>query len=126
MALGGNGQGRLQGGHLLRPSYESRQAAGARHLEGGSQRTDALQDADAEWLTGPLDGKGPEVAQVEVALDQPGGVLGEVGPSRFGQRLHALGEPHGVPHGGVLHVSVVTDGTDDDLSRVEADADVEN
>jgi hypothetical protein len=52
-------------------------------------------------------------------------VLGEVGPSRFGQGLHALGEPDRVAHGRVLHVRVVADGADDDLARVETDAGVE-
>jgi hypothetical protein len=69
--------------------------------------------------------KRAEVAYPEVALDEPGGVFGEVGPSGFGQCLHSPGQPDGVADGRVLHVGVVADGADDDVSGVEPDPDME-
>lgn len=58
-ALGGSGEGRLEGGHLLRPAHEPGEASRPRHLVGGSQGADALEDGHAHRLPCPFDGEGP-------------------------------------------------------------------
>jgi hypothetical protein len=47
-------------------------------------------------------------------------VLGEIRVSGLGERLHALGQPHGVAQRGGVEADVVPDAADDHLARVEA------
>ena len=100
---------------------EAREAARAREVEPRARRADAGQLEDADRLAGALDLELAEVLEVEEAGGELGGVLGQVGLARLGQRLHPLRQPDGVADRRVVAVAARADRPGDHLARVDPD-----
>jgi len=104
---------------------ELRQAAGARQVEARAQRADPEQLVDVDRPADALDAGLTEVAQLEVAVDEAGGVLGEIHAAGLADLLHAGRQTDDVPLRRVVHAQVVpdlSDGADDHLAGVATDA----
>jgi hypothetical protein len=113
---------RLQRRHLVPASHELREAALPRQVQAGAQRPHPPQREDPKRLGAPLDLRGAQVLQLEVARDQRRRVLGQVRRPRLRQLLHPRRQAHGVPLRGVVHAQIVSDLAHHYLARVEADA----
>src|SRR5262245_12059169 len=85
----------------------------------------AFEIEEPHRFTHALDRPLAEILKAEVPLDEPRRVLRETDVPRLGMRLHALRETDDMSLGRELHAQVLADSPDDDLARVEADADRE-
>ena len=99
---------------------EAGEAALAGEVEARARLADAGQLEDLDRPARALDLELAEVAQVEVAARQLGGVFGQVGLARLGQRLHPLREADGVADRGV-GAAALADRAGDDLAGVDPD-----
>jgi hypothetical protein len=63
-----------------------------------------------------------EVAKIEIARHEPGGVLGQADAAGLRRRLHPFAEPDRVSERGVIEAQVVADRPHHDLAGVEADS----
>ncbi len=106
-------------------SHEPRQAPQARDVEGAAGGPNPAQDVDPNRFGRPPDLPLAEVVKVEIARDEPCGLLGQAGAPGLGYRLHPLREPDGMTEGRVLEAEIVAHRPDDDLAGVEAEADRE-
>jgi len=62
-----------------------------------------------------------EVAQLEVAFDQTGGVLGQIDPAGIADLLDARGQADDVALRRVFHAQIIADRADDHLTGVQSD-----
>src|SRR5262249_21908894 len=112
-------------GHFTVAPDERGEAAGPGAIEARAERPHRLEIKVPDGLTHALDGGPAQILELEVSLDEACRVLGDTDVPRLGERLHALGEADDVSLGCELHVQIVADSPDDDLARVEPDADRE-
>src|SRR5439155_7378886 len=80
----------LKGLHLLGSADEPAEPTLSREVESRSRCAHPDQLEDLDRTTRPLYLELTEALQLEVALGEPCGVLGEVGLAGLRQRLHAL------------------------------------
>src|SRR5262245_29832728 len=86
----------LKRGHLALTSDELAEAAGAGHVEAGSHAAHALELEDVRRIVQPFDAGFTQVAEFEVAGDEPRRSPSEKHLSRIGHLFHARSEPHGL------------------------------
>src|SRR5262245_57285876 len=113
----------VERGHVPVAPDERGEPAGTRAIEAGAERPDGLEIEEPDRLTHALDRLVAQILELEVALDEPRRVLRETDVPRLGASLHALRKADDVSLGRELHAQVVADSPDDDLTRVETDAD---
>ena len=101
---------------------EAREPARVRDVEPSSRRADTRELVDADRPARALDLDLAQVGQLDIALRQRRGVLGDVHRARPRKLLHALGEAHGVADGRVGHGEVLADRAHHDLAGVQAHA----
>ena len=115
-------------------SVENRDLSVAPHHRHDPERPDgaaqlrrfgALQHEDPERFAGSLHGRVAEILQSEPPVDQPGGVLRQVGRAGLGAGFHALGQADGVTEGGGIEAQVLTDPGDHHLAGVESETGVQ-
>ena len=85
-------EGLLEGRHLVAAADEAGEAALAGEVEPRAGPADPGQLEDPDRPAGALDLELAQVLELEEAGGELGGVLGEVGLARLGQRLHPLRE----------------------------------
>jgi hypothetical protein len=112
----------LQGLHIVVAANEACETAGPRDIEASSQGALAYQLVDPHGLLEPLDRERAEILEIQIAGDERRGRVAHV--DRVGGRelLHARGQTHREPLGGVVHPQVVADLAHHDLARVQPDA----
>jgi hypothetical protein len=112
----------LQGHELLLSSHEAGEPARCSGLQTLAEGTHPDQFKNLHGLHQAFDGKRPERVGLDEAFDQSErGRRQPDAPSR-GELFHPRRQVRRLPHGGVVHVQVVTNRPDDNLPRVEADA----
>jgi hypothetical protein len=116
------GERLLQGRHLVRTAHEAREPARAGEVEAAAQCPHARKLEAAHRLGHALQLEGPEVAQLEVAGDEPRDVFAGVDLARVAELLQAGGQPHHEALGRVVHAQVVADLADHHVARVERHA----
>ena len=105
------------------PTDETRQAASGGRLEARSCGADASQLVDWYRLGQSLDRHQAKRVHGDIALRQLEGIGRGQHGARLGQLFHATCQMRGLAHDGEVHVQIVADGTDDDLTRIDPDAD---
>ena len=103
-------------------SDEAGQPTGSTGLEPGPGRHGGGQLVDRCRGFQPLHGHRPERFDLNVAFGQLQGVAGDQRGAGFRHLLHPGGEMGRLPDGGVVHVEVTADRAHDDLTGVEAHA----
>src|SRR5262245_5670557 len=73
----------------------------------------------------PLQRHGPERCNLDEALGEPEGVRGDECRAWASELLHASGQMSGLTHRRVVHVEIAADRADDDLARIESDANLD-
>ena len=73
----------------------------------------------------PLTVCGPRSSRPNQPFDQPGRVLGQIGPTRLRHGLHPLGQTHGVTQRRRVQHDVVTDAAHDHLTRIDPNTNLE-
>ena len=111
--------------HLLGSADEARETPLPGEVEPRARRARADQLEHPDRAARPLDLELAQVLQLQVALGQLRGVLGQVGLAGLSERLHPLGESHRVADRRVLELAVVADRPSDDLAGVDPDPDRE-
>ena len=106
--------------HLRIAADEAREAALAGEVEARARIADAGQLEDPNRPARPLDLELAQVLQLEEAVRQFRGRLGQVGPAGLGERLHPLRQADRVADRGVAAV-VAADLAGDHLARVDPD-----
>ena len=92
----------LERRHLLVAADEAGEAALAREVEPRARRADPGQLEDPDRPARALDLELAEVLELEVAVRELGGALGQVGLAGLGQRLHPLRQADRVADRGVV------------------------
>jgi hypothetical protein len=106
------------------PADEAREPAPRRSLEAGAGGAGPHQLEHLDRLAEPLDGHRAEGVDLDEALGQVQGLGSEPRAARCRELLHTGREMGGLAHGGVVHAEIAADRPHHDLSRVDADADL--
>jgi hypothetical protein len=112
----------VQAAQLLLATEEAgeRAAAGLHARGGGGARE--LEDLDR--LLHALDRHRPVPLDLDIAVGQPAGGVGDQNGARPRELLHPGGQVGRLADGAVVHVEVAADRADDDVARVEPHADL--
>ena len=112
----------LEAAHLVLAAEEAGQRAGRRLHARGRRRAAQLEDRDR--LLEALDRHRAVRLDLDVAIGEAAGGVGDERRPRPGQLLHARRQVCRLAHGAVLDVEVAADRAHDDVAGVEAHADL--
>src|SRR6185295_19422573 len=119
------GQQPLQLRELRVPRDERVRAVDGRGAGEGAYRGRPGQLVDLHRVLQPLYRRGTEGPDGDALSRKSPGARGDQDPAGFRHLLHARREMGGLPDSGVIHVQVVADGAHDDLTGMQADADMD-
>jgi hypothetical protein len=115
-------QGLVERLQLLLPSHKGRQAPRSRRLQGPPHRTGAHEIKHLDGLDPPLHWHRSQGTDLHQALHQPQGSGRQARAAGGGQLFHTRRQMRRLPHGGIVHVQVITNGAYHHFARVEPHA----
>ena len=115
-------QSLVQGVELALPPDKARQPLRSPRLEALAHRRGPYQLKHLHWLGQSFHGYGAQGVDLHQALHQPQGRSGQADRPRCGQLFHARRQVRGLADRRVVHVEIVTNGSDHHFPGIEADA----
>ena len=111
--------------HLGVATHEAGQPPRRRGLQPRANPSRAAHLVGVNWRGQALDRDRPEWLDLDVALGKSESAGSDEDRPGHGHLLHARGQVGRLPHCGVVHAEVGADGADHDLTRVDADPNVD-